>query len=171
MPKDDLPPEGDPALDRFRTASLRRLLERVIEGSPAPRTHHALCLLPRGEFAGAQTDDWDAFASLPGLSRLATDPYWMERPVEPAEYVRHHAGALRALCTERGHEMEIWVQGIRIPAGHEHVILEAAAAAVESGADGVSFWSFRGTEGMAPLACGNPGAAWSAMKEAVRRFG
>jgi len=168
--RDELPPEGRPELAAFRTASLRGLLERTIAGSASGRTRHALCLLPRGEFAGAGSDDWSAFASVRGLARLATDPYWMDRPVDPAEYTRRHARALRELCERTGHEMEVWVQGIRIPAGREQDLLRATEAAVECGAALVSYWSFRGTERMATLACGAPDAAWSAMKEAVRRF-
>jgi hypothetical protein len=94
----------------------------------------------------------------------------MSRPVDPADYVRRHARPLRDLCAATGHEMEVWVQGIRIPAGREGDILAAAAAAAECNASVVSFWSFRGTERMGTLACDDPDAAWRAMCEAVRRL-
>jgi hypothetical protein len=165
-----LPPEGAPELEAFRADTLRDLLEGCIGAAPST-VRHSVCLLPRGEFAGAGTDAWDAFAGVPGVSRLATDPYWMDRPVDPADFVREHSRALRTACDARGAEMEVWVQGIRIPAGREPAIGEATQAAVECGADRVAFWSFRGTAGMSSLACEDPDAAWTAMCDAVRRFG
>ena len=165
----ELPPEGDDGLAAFRVASLCELLTDAMSAVRGAAVRHSLCLLPRGEFHGAGSDDWEAFAALPGLDRLATDPYWMDRPVSPAEFVTRHAGPLRALCDAKGAEMEVWVQGIRIPAGDEHVIGAATAAAVECGAGVVSFWSFRGTERMSNLACGDPDATWRAMQDAVRR--
>jgi len=62
------------------------------------------------------------------------------------------------------------VQGIRIAAGDEARITEATEAALACGADVVSYWSFRGTERMSWLACGDPDAAWTAMCEAVQRW-
>ena len=132
---------------------------------------HALCLLPHGEYPGAGTDAWSLFAESLGVSRLATDPYWMERPVDPRTYVRCHATRLRALCDAAGCEMEIWVQGIRIAAGQEGSILAAVEAAAEAGADRIAFWSFRGTDRMSSLSCERPRVAWETMCEAVRRYG
>ena len=166
----ELAPEGTAELAEFRAAALRSLLSDAIAAAGTSRTRHSLCLLPRGEFSSAGSDDWERFARLPGLSRLSTDPYWMSRPVDPAEYTRRHAEPLRDLCAATGHEMEIWVQGIRIAAGREGDILASTAAAVEAGAQCVSYWSFRGTERMSTLACEDPDAAWRAMCEAVRRF-
>jgi hypothetical protein len=166
----ELPAEGDAALEAFRTRSLRDLLAECVAAAPET-VRHSVCLLPRGEYAGAGTDAWEPFADVPGIARLATDPYWMSRPVDPAAFVRRHSAPLRPLCDARGAEMEIWIQGIRIPAGSEAAILAATEAAVESGADRIAYWSFRGTAAMSSLACGDPDAAWAAMCEAVRRFG
>jgi hypothetical protein len=164
-----LPAEGDPDLARFRGESLRRLLSRAIAAAGGVR--HSLCLLPRGEFRVAGTDEWEEFAAIAGISRLATDPYWMQRPVDPADYVRTHTAPLRELCDRTGQEMEVWIQGIRIARGAEHHVVRATEAAVDCGAARVAYWSFRGTERMSWLACENPEAAWAAMREAVRRFG
>ncbi|NNE43362.1 MAG: hypothetical protein HKN12_04070 [Gemmatimonadetes bacterium] len=165
-----LPPEGDPRLGPFRSRSLRRLMEAGIAAADAAGSvRHSLCLLPRGEFADAGTDAWDDLATIPGLSRLATDPYWMSRDVVPREFVRKHADLLRPVCDSAGCEMEIWIQGIRIPAGQEAVIGEACDAAAEAGAESIAFWSFRGTDRMGWLTCGDPDAAWAAMCDAVRK--
>lgn len=164
-----LPEEGDARLARFRGATLRRFLADAIAVAPKD-LKHSLCLLPHGEFDAAGSDAWSEFASLPGLSRLGTDPYWMERPVDPVEFVRHHVQPLHTVCRETGLEMEVWIQGIRIPAGQEQVLIRATEAAVQEGAQVVSYWSFRGTERMATLRCGDPDQAWNAMKESVRRF-
>lgn len=165
-----LPPEGTADLAEFRVESLRSLLVDAIAATAGSQVRHSLCLLPRGEFSSAGSDDWDRFARIGGLSRLSTDPYWMNRPVDPGEYVRRHVRPLQDLCAATGHEMEVWVQGIRIAAGREGDILAATAAAVELGASIISFWSFRGTERMSTLACADPDAAWRAMREAVRRY-
>lgn len=165
----ELPPEGEPALGTFRQETLTGLLEEGIASVPSGSVRHSLCLLPRGEFALAGSDDWEAFAAVPGLHRLSTDPYWMDRPVAPAEFVTRHAAPLRSLCDRTGAQMEVWVQGIKIPAGHEHALGAATDAAVACGAEVVSYWSYRGTARMSSLACGDPEAAWSAMRDAVRR--
>jgi hypothetical protein len=166
----ELPPEGSSRLESFRADSLRRLISGAVGEAVGSGVRHALCLLPLGEHSGAASDDWESWTLVDGIDRIATDPYWMDRPVDPAEFVTRHAGPLRGLCDRTGKEMELWVQGIRIPAGEEEKILRAAEAAATAGADVVSFWSFRGTGRMASLACGDPAAAWEAMKEAVRRF-
>ncbi|MEZ5066549.1 MAG: hypothetical protein R3B81_17605 [bacterium] len=165
-----LPAEGASELTTFRNDCLRDVLERAIrEAGDAVR--HSLCLLPRGEFARAGSDEWESFASLPGLSRLATDPYWMDRPVVPAEFVRPHAETLRRVCTERRLEMEVWLQGIRLPAGRESDLAAATDVAIECGAERIAYWSYRGTAGMSWLACEDPEAAWQTMCSAVRRHG
>ena len=164
-----LPVEGTPELRAFRADSLRTLLAGAIAVVRGRAVRHSLCLLPRGEFAAAGSDDWEGFARIPGLSRLSTDPYWMDRPVDPADFVRRHATPLEELCRRTGAEMEVWLQGIRIPAGREDAITAAADAAADAGARIISFWSFRGTERMSHLACGDPDAAWRAMCDAVRR--
>jgi len=149
---------------------LRRLLETALSAAKGAPALHTLCLLPRGEYRGAATDDWDVFAGIEGIDRLATDPYWMDRPVRAAEFVRGHATPLKELCLKTGRELEVWIQGIRIPAGEENKIAEAVAAAEEVGADSIAFWSFRGTERMSWLACGDPDTAWEVMKDSVRTF-
>jgi len=168
-PGEPFPAEDDPRLAELRVDALRGLLEEA--SAAAGPVRQSLCLLPRGEYAGAGSDAWERLASLPRIGRLATDPYWMERPVEPAAYVRTHADALRRVCDATGREMEIWIQGVRVPAGAESRIAEACEAAIEAGAERLAFWSYRGTERMSSLACGDPEAAWAAMRRAVRRFG
>jgi hypothetical protein len=165
-----LPPEGDARLAEFRTGVLRDLLAELIDES-ATAVRHSLCLLPHGDFPAAGTDSWALFARSLDVSRLATDPYWLDRTVSAGEHVRRHAVRLRELCDATEKEMEIWIQGIRIPAGQEGRILEGVEAAVKAGADRIAFWSFRGTERMSALACERPRVAWECMVEAVRRFG
>jgi len=61
-----------------------------------------------------------------GLTKVTADVPWPESgngPVDPAEFVRGHVAPLRAVCDRAAKEMEVWVQGIRIPAGEEAVIL------------------------------------------------
>jgi hypothetical protein len=166
----NLPPEGHHDLDSFRARSLSNLLRSAIETAAEHRAKHTLCLLPHGEHQGAGSDDWSLLSQLPGIDRMATDPYWMDRPVDPAEYVRSHAERLRAECSRTGHDMEVWVQGIRIRRSEEGSIVSAVAAAAQAGADSIAFWSYRGTERMASLTCEAPDSAWDAMRRAVREF-
>jgi hypothetical protein len=167
----DLPPEGSADLAAFRTDSLVSLLREAITEVADSGVEHSLCLLPRFEFAAAGSDAWPAFAALEPLHWLGTDPYWMDRPVDPAEYVREHAAPLVSLARTTGRRAEVWIQGIRIPAGREADLESAAAAAAALEPDRLSFWSFRGTERMATLACGDPDAAWAAMLRVVRGGG
>lgn len=166
-----LPPEGDAALAAFRSRTIERLLDELLaplRGGPVAQT---LCLLPHGVFSAAGTDDWESLARIPGWSRLATDPYWMDRPVDPAAFVAEQSERLRRLCDATRTSMEIWIQGIRIARGAERSIGEAVDAAVACGAERIAFWSFRGTERMSNLTCADPDAAWNAMIAAVRRHG
>lgn len=160
-----LPPEGSDDLRAFRAEIIVDLLRETMARVP-DTVGQSVCLLPQGEFA-AGTDAWSAFAELPGLTRLGTDPYWMDRDVVPAEFVRRHIAPLRAECERVGVEMEVWIQAIRIRAGRESDVRAAAAVAAELGADIVSFWSFRGTERMAWLRSDDPDATWRAMCDAI----
>jgi hypothetical protein len=165
----ELPPEGTAELTSFRTASLARLLEGGIAAVRDSGVRHSLCLLPRFDYAGGGTDDWSAFEALEGIARLGTDPYWMDRPVDPGAYVSERGRPLVEIARRAGREAEIWIQGIRIPAGRESAIRSAVLAAAKLEPDLVSFWSFRATERMSSLSCGDPEAAWREMKEAVDR--
>lgn len=165
-----LPPEGDPALIEFRSATIAALLAEMLALPHASTVAHTLCLLPYGLFGAAGTDDWERFSRIPGWRRLATDPYWMDRAVSVPELVGSQTKRLRSLCDATGTELEIWIQGILVPRGDERKIRDAVDAAVHEGAERVSFWSFRGTERMSRLACGDPDGAWAEMIAAVRRF-
>ncbi len=164
-----LPPEGDSGLASFRARTIEQLLSELLAIVDDRRIAQTLCLLPHGEFTSAGTDDWESLARIGRWSRLATDPYWMDRPVSPAEFVASHARKLRRLCDATKTAMEIWVQGIRIARGAERAIGDAVDAAVDCGAERVAFWSFRGTERMSSLACADPDAVWREMTAGVRR--
>ncbi len=166
----DLPEEGTPEIATFRAASLVGLLEDAIAAVADSAVRHSLCLLPRFEFSGAGSDEWDSFARIEGIERLGTDPYWMDRPVDPAAFVREHSAPLVDVARASGRDAEIWIQAIRIAAGRESDIERAVDAAAELRPEFISFWSFRGTDRMATLACENPDAAWAATKRAVRKW-
>jgi hypothetical protein len=108
-------------------------------------------------------------ANLSGWHRLATDPYWMDRPVSVREFVSRQSKRLRSLCNATGTQMEIWIQGIRVPRRDEWKIQEAVEAALQEGAERIAFWSFRATDRMSSLTCEDPEAAWKVIREAVRR--
>lgn len=164
-----LPPEGDPILEDFRGRTIANLLHELLNAMRGAGALQTLCLLPFGEFQGAATDDWERLGSLTGWHRLATDPYWMDRPVSVREFVSRQSKRLRSLCDATGTQMEVWIQGIRIPRGDEGKIQEAVDAALAEGAERIAFWSYRATDRMSSLACQDPEAAWKAMLEAVRR--
>lgn len=165
-----LPAEGDPRLTEFRSLSISQLLRDLLALSANSPVKQTLCLLPFGLFLNAGTDDWERFATIPGWDRLATDPYWMDRPLDVDTFVGDQTRKLQVLAQRTQTELEIWIQGIRIPRGDESKITCAVEAAVREGASRVAFWSFRGTDRMSWLACEDANSSWQAMKEAVRRF-
>jgi len=166
-----LPPEGDPLLEDFRGRSIANLLTELLSSMREVRAMQTLCLLPHGEFQGAGTDDWERLAGIGGWHRLATDPYWMDRPISVRDFVSRQSKRLRSLCNATGTEMEIWIQGIRIPRGDEWKMREAVEAALAEGAERIAFWSFRGTDRMSSLTCEDPEAAWKVMLDCVRQYG
>ena len=67
----ELPQKLDDEVRAFREASVVDFLREQLARGGA----HTICLLPATE--GTQgISDWDAVASLPGLTTFATDPYW-----------------------------------------------------------------------------------------------
>jgi hypothetical protein len=73
---------------------------------------NTICLLPLTEGSHG-VSDWDAVAALPGLSVLATDPYWknFDEPAGPfvgrfarllADTAERHGSARRCGCRVSG---------------------------------------------------------------------
>src|SRR4051812_23467959 len=69
-----IPAERTPELQAFREESVADFLREVVAHVAAQGGRNTICLLPSTEGSHG-ISDWNAVASLPGLTTFATDPY------------------------------------------------------------------------------------------------
>jgi hypothetical protein len=96
-----VPAELTPEVRAFREASVGDFLREMVAHVAARGGRSAVCLLPAVEGLHG-ISDWDAVASLPGLTTLVTDPYWKHWGEEAGAFVRRFARLLRETADRHG---------------------------------------------------------------------
>lgn len=132
-----------------------------------------LCLLPLPDVKFSRIlgiEDWDKAAAVPSVDILSTDPYWSIFNLDPVSYVSSFAGKTIDLARRHGKESEVWIQGFKISKGMENEVRDAIRAAVSFNPSRIAVWSFRGTECMSSLSCGDPEAVWGTISDEFRKF-
>jgi len=154
----------EPTLDvrRFREESVVDFLRELIAHVAARGGRSTVCLLPANE--GTQgLADWDAVAALPGLSTLATDPYWKHWDEPAAPFVRRFARLLRQTAARHGIEAQVWVPSFGLDRTDLPDLEAAVAAAREEGVDDVWTWGYEACGHMTHLATPDASLVWDAV--------
>lgn len=104
-----------------------------------------------GLSADRHRDDPEIFrrvAWLDVVDGIATDPYALGRieDFDVETSVVPWAKLLATVAAWSGKSATIWVQGFRLPAGHEDLPIRCAEAALGHGIGGIGFWAFRACE-------------------------
>jgi len=161
-----IPAELTREVQAFREASVVDYLREVVAHVAARGGSSAVCLLPATE-GTAGLADWDAVASLPGLSIFATDPYWKHWNEPAGPFVRRFARLLRETADRHGVAAQLWVPGFGL-AREDVADLEAAiAGARQEGIDDLWTWGYEACGNMTHLATPDSPLVWEAVSAAL----
>ncbi|HEX4324447.1 MAG TPA: N-acetylmuramic acid 6-phosphate etherase [Gaiellaceae bacterium] len=161
-----VPAELTPELRRFREDSVVDYLREVVDHVAARGGASTVCLLPATE--GTQgLADWDAVASLPGLSTLATDPYWKHWAEPAGPFVRRFARLLRETADRHGVGAQLWVPSFGLDRVDIPELEAAVAGAREEGVDDLWTWGYEACGHMTSLATPDAPLVWEAVSSAL----
>jgi len=146
-----IPAEPSAEVRGFREESVTDFLRELIEFVAARGGANTVCLLPAT--SGAQgLADWDEVATLPGLTTLATDPYWKHWDEAAEPFVRRFARLLRNTADRHGVGAQLWVPCFGLDRDDIPDLQAAVAAAREEGIDDLWTWGYEACGHMTKLA-------------------
>jgi N-acetylmuramic acid 6-phosphate etherase len=162
----DMPRGLTPDVLAFREASLIDFLREMVAHGAEQGGKSTICLLPLTEGSHG-VSDWDAVASLPGLSIIATDPYWKNFGEAAGPFVERFARLLADTATRHGVTPQLWLPSF----GLTRDDIPELEAAVESGrAAGVEdlwTWGYEACGHMTALATPDAPLVWEAVTRAL----
>ena len=161
-----LPVELTPEAQAFREASVVGFLREVVAHVVARGGRNTICVLPATE-GTLGISDWDAVASLPGLTTFATDPYWKHWDEPAGPFVRRFARLLRETCERHGVGAQLWLPGFGLTRDEIPELEAAIAAAREEGVDDLWTWGYEACAHMTHLATPDSPLVWEAVSAAL----
>ena len=162
----EVPAERTPEVQAFREASVADFLREVVAHVAERGGRNTVCLLPLTEGAHGLSD-WDAVASLPGLTTLATDPYWKHQNEAAAPFVRRFARLLHDTCEHHGVGAQLWLPSFGLTRDEVPDLESAVAAAREEGVDDLWTWGYEACGHMTSLATPDAPLVWEAASAAL----
>jgi len=150
----------------FREASVVDFLREVVADVAARGGANTICLLPATEGAHG-ISDWDAVASLPGLTTFATDPYWKHWGEPAGPFVRRFARLLRETCDRHGVGAQLWLPSFGLTKEEIPELESAIAGAREEGVDDLWTWGYEACGHMSHLATPDAPLVWEAVTSAL----
>jgi N-acetylmuramic acid 6-phosphate etherase len=161
-----LPTELTPEAQAFREASVVDFLREVVAHVAERGGRNTICLLPAT--AGNQgISDWDAVASLPGLTTFATDPYWKHWGEPAGPFVRRFARLLRETCDRHRVGAQLWLPSFGLVRDEIPELEAAIDAAREEGVDDLWTWAYEACGHMSALATPDAPLVWEAVSAAL----
>jgi N-acetylmuramic acid 6-phosphate etherase len=155
-----------PEMQRFREKSVTAFLAEMTAHVAARGGKNTICLLPLTEGAHG-ISDWDAVASLPHLSVLATDPYWKNFDESAESFVGRFARLLAETAARNGVEAQMWLPSFGLT-GDDVPDLEAAVAATRAaGIEDIWTWGYEACAHMTHLATPDSPLVWEAVTRAL----
>jgi N-acetylmuramic acid 6-phosphate etherase len=157
---------GGTPTPEFREASLVDFLREMTAHVAAQGGKNTICLLPLTEGSHG-VKDWDAVASLPGLSVLATDPYWknFEEPAGP--FVGRFARLLADTAARAGVTAQMWLPSFGLTREDIPDLEAAIASSREEGIDDLWTWAYEACGHMTALATPDAPLVWEAVTQAL----
>lgn len=160
-----------PELKAARETWLVDFLRFLTEKTHAVGLPSAICLLPMHEAHAGASEDWEKIASLPHVSIIGTDPYWLfaghTKTIE--NFVRPHTEKVMALAKRHRLEPQMWLQGFKVPAGREEELLRAVQVFAEAGCRNIAVWGFQACGHISWIRPDNPRKVWEVIGEAFAR--
>jgi N-acetylmuramic acid 6-phosphate etherase len=157
---------GGTPTQEFREASLVDFLREMTAHVASSGGKNTICLLPLTEGSHG-IKDWDSVASLPGLSVLATDPYWknFEEPAGP--FVRRFARLLADTAARAGVTAQMWLPSFGLTREDIPDLEAAIASTREEGIDDLWTWGYEACGHMTALATPDAPLVWEAVTTAL----
>jgi N-acetylmuramic acid 6-phosphate etherase len=143
-------------------------LREMVADVAAQGGANTICLLPATEGAHG-ISDWDAVASLPGLTTFATDPYWKHWGEPAGPFVRRFARLLGETCARHGVGAQLWVPSFGLTRDEIPELEAAIAGAREEGVDDLWTWGYEACGHMTSLATTDARLVWEAAGSALTR--
>ena len=156
---------GTPAPE-FREASLIDFLREMTAHVASRGGKNTICLLPLTEGSHG-VKDWDAVASLPGLSVLATDPYWKNFKEPAGPFVGRFARLLADTAARAGVTAQMWLPSFGLSREDIPDLEAAIAASREEGIDDLWTWAYEACGHMTALATPDAPLVWEAVTTAL----
>ena len=161
-----IPGELTPEVRRFREESVVSFLRELVGHVSASGGASTICLLPATE--GTQgLGDWDAVAAIPGLTTLATDPYWKHWDQAAGPFVRRFARLLHETADRHGVGAQLWVPSFGLDREDIPELEAAVAGAREEGVEDLWTWGFEACRHMTHLATPDAELVWEAVSAAL----
>ena len=162
----EIPRELTAEVRAFREASVVEFLREVVAHVAARGGRNTICLLPATEGAHG-ISDWNAVASLPGLTTFATDPYWKHWGEPAGPFVRRFARLLAETCTRHGVGAQLWLPSFGLTRDEIPELEAAIAGAREEGIDDLWTWGYEACGHMTSLATPDAPLVWEAVTAAL----
>ncbi len=164
----ELPRELTPEAQAFREASVVDFLREMVAHVASRGGRNAICLLPATEGMHG-ISDWDAVASLPGLTTFVTDPYWKHWGEPAGPFVRRFARLLRETADRHGVAAQLWLPSFGLTRDDIPDLEDAIQAAREEGVGDLWTWGYEACRWMTHLATPDAPLVWEAISAALTR--
>ncbi len=161
-----VPAERTAEVQAFREASVVDFLREVVAHVAERGGVNTVCLLPAVEGAFGLSD-WDEVAAMPGLTTLATDPYWKHWNEPAGPFVRRFARLLRETAERHGVGAQLWVPSFGLGGGDVLELEAAIAGSREEGVDDLWTWGYEACGQMSHLATPAAPFVWEAVSAAL----
>jgi N-acetylmuramic acid 6-phosphate etherase len=153
-------------VQQFRERSVVDFLGEVTAHVAARGGKNTICLLPLTDGPHG-VSDWDAVASLPHLSVLATDPYWKNFDESAESFVGRFARLLAETAGRHDVEAQMWLPSFGLTRDDIPDLEAAVAATRAAGVDDVWTWGYEACAHMTHLATPDSPLVWEAVTTAL----
>jgi N-acetylmuramic acid 6-phosphate etherase len=162
----DMPRGLTPEVLAFREASLIDFLREMVAHVAEQGGKSTICLLPLTEGSHG-VSDWDAVASLPGLSIIATDPYWKNFGEPAGPFVERFARLLADTATRHGVTPQLWLPSFGLTSDDVPELEAAIESAHAAGVEDLWTWGYEACGHMTALATPDAPLVWEAVTRAL----
>lgn len=161
-----IPAEKTPEVQAFREASVLDYLREMVAHVASRGGSNTICLLPSMEGVVGMAD-WDAVAALPGLSILATDPYWKHWNEAAGPFVARFAKLLHETAERHGVGAQLWLPSFGLDRSDIPELEAAVEGARTEGVDDLWTWGYEACGHMTHLATPDSPLVWEAVSASL----
>ena len=164
-----MPEVANADVENFRIDSIVDYFRDVTSYSAKKGIENVVCVM-LGTHHGISLETIDRICSLPTLTNIGSDPYWLgHKDVNPYEFVYNGTKANLDVSDKFGKDHNIWIQTYNIPRGREEEIIAATEAAYDAGARTIIAWGYYGSTSN-DYRAQNPELVWHKTCQAMERI-